>query len=866
MMHLIRFAHPAYLLLFVIAVPLFLYPVILNRKVTSQEKRSVALRLMTAVLLILALSGLQIPKGKRVAAVVFAVDRSQSIAPVDKSGVMESINKIASNLAPEDEAGIVVFGKEAVIEQKLQKALRVSEIQSSPQATGTNISKGLNLSRALLSTRPDFSKRIVLLSDGNQTAGDVLRDAAVFANEGIAVDVIPLVTVAESNGRKLFLQEFSGPESIRLGEPFELRISVRGKAGTNINLQRYHNGAFVSEEQYPLSDDQEVFRIPERISVPGFHQYQIKIQDTDESRSEDYDEAGIVVYAYGRTKVLHIAENPARFLEQILKNQGFEVVGLDPKAAPKTVQDFSSYDVVLMDNVSAAAFSEEQLHALTEHVERYSGGLIMVGGSGSFGPGGYSGTTIEKALPVEMALKNREKKPALALVLVLDKSGSMGMEQRKISKLDMAKEAVVRLTELLTEQDALGIIAFDRSPRAVMPLGQSTDRNSVNAGLKAIVAGGGTSILPAVEMAYKWLSSSAAEKKHILLLSDGQAESAERKPLMERVAGSSIVFSTVGVGGDVDRSLLQKLAESGKGRSYFTDTGMELPEIFKREGLLISGKWFMERPFKPRQIAEHEMLMNLEKGGIPEMSGYVAVTPKKLSEILLAADNGDPILACWRYGLGRTMVFASDFSSPWTRQLVHWKDFSKMWTQTVRWASRGIQSESMHAEVRSEAEDAILTIDSFDADGNYKNFMNVQTKVEYPDSTIRNLEMAQIASGKYESRFPLQGRGMYLFEVAAKRREGAGKDVLHFGFDFSKLPEDRKLFTDQVFMRRLAEAGGGFVLNPMSGSLQVSRESGNRDAWQLAAVLALLLFILDLFLRQIEAAAQRKKIDTKPKA
>jgi Ca-activated chloride channel homolog len=843
MTHLIRFMYPGYLLLLpaLILLPIWFY----LKKRNRLTKLSLALRLSIIVLLVLALSGLQVARGKRNTALVFVVDRSESVAPIDKSGAMESINRIVSCLTPEDEAGVVVFGKEAVIEQRLQKNLRISEIQSTPAATGTNISRGLALARSMLALRPDASKRIVLLSDGNQTAGNAAKDAAIFAMEGISIDVLPLATAAESSGRKLFLKS-TGPESVRLDEPFELEISLRGEKDRDAGLQIFRDGVLMAKQRHKLSADLEVLKIAEFISKPGFHQYRIRLEDEDKNRSYDMDEDGFVVYAYGRTRVLHLTEKSDGFLDLILKKQGFEIVRSDPRAGPKTIQDFSPYDVVILDNAPASDFSQEQMGALIEHVAKYAGGLVMIGGSGSFGPGGYSSTPVEKALPVEMALRNREKKPALALVLILDKSGSMGMEQRKISKLDMAKEAVLRLCDLLNPGDALGIIAFDRSPREVMPLGRGVDRATVNSSLRAIVAGGGTSILPAVDMAYRWLDSSAAEKKHILLLSDGQADQAERKPLAERVAGSSVVFSTVGIGSDVDRALMKKLADSARGRAYFTDTGMDLPEIFKREALLISGQWLIERPFVPHRSSEHEILQNVGKDGFPAMTGYIVTTPKKLSEILLTADNEDPILACGRYGLGKTLVFMSDLSSSWTQRLVRWKHFPGLWAQMIRWAARGGQSDVLHVRVKMEEESALLAVDAFDASGEFINNLNVGARLESPDSTGSDIAMAQTASGQYEGRFPLKGKGIYLFTVSAKGHEPEAGSTLHFGIDFSKLPEDRCQTPDMPLIVKLATAAGGQIMSNGQESLSKNLDSVYIDAWQPTAICAMLFFMLDL--------------------
>jgi Ca-activated chloride channel homolog len=807
------------------------------------------LRLAIVVLLVVAISGLQIARGKRNIALVFVVDRSESVAPLEKSGALESMNEIVSSLSPEDEIGVVVFGKEAVIEQRLQKRKPVSEIQSTPAAAGTNISKGLNLAQAMLAARPESSKRIILISDGLQTSGDAIKEAAVLSMEGIAIDALPISTAAEAGGRKLFLDECSGPDSVRLDAPFDIRIGLHGERGTTINLQLFRDSVIISSRKQKLSGELEVFEMSDRIQTPGFHQYRVKIQDAGESRAYNNDDDGFIVYAHGRTRLLHVSNKPPAFLDQILEKQGFEVSRLDPLSAPKSMHDFAPYDVVLLDNAPAADFSEDQMRALAEHVEKYAGGLIMVGGTGSFGPGGYAGTPVEKILPVEMALKNREKKPGLALVLVLDKSGSMGLEQRKISKLDMAKDAVLRLTDLLAQGDDFGIIAFDKSPKEIMPLSNNLDRASVNSSLRKISAGGGTSFLPAVEMAYGWLNSSSAEKKHILLLSDGQADQSERKPLTERVAGSPVVLSTVGIGADVDRALLQRLADSAHGRAYFSDTAMDLPEIFKREGMLISGKWIVERRFKPRKIADHEITQNIAGDEWPEITGYIAVTPKKLSETLIASDNQDPILACWRYGLGKALVFTSDFSSSWTKLLVQWQRFPAVWTQMVRWCSRGVQSETMHPKIRIEDDTAIVNIDSFDASGNYINFAELSARVESPDSQNSEIRMLQTASGLYEGRFPLKEKGSYLLTVASKRGS-TEEEILHFGFDFSKLPENREPTANQIFMQKLAETAHGRVLSQSSKPQFDNGSPAQRDLWQIAAILALLLFLVDLLIRQ----------------
>jgi Mg-chelatase subunit ChlD len=730
-MGFVRFTHPGYLWLLVL-IPLLIYVVSRRGGRSGQRPRSawggkdrsklvLSFRLAAAILLIFAVSGIQVALGRRAAAaVVFVVDRSASVAAAEKAAALELLNRAVAGLDRQDEAGVVAFAKNSLIEQPLKHNLELSEIQSTPSVTGTNIEQGLRQARTMLAARPESWRRIVLLSDGNQTSGDALREAAAAAAQGIAVDVVPLRAEGESGSPKVRVEEVSGPDRVRLGEPFDLRVSLSDAAGSSVVVKLSRDGAAQQESGVTLSPKGTgIIMFPDRLTRPGFHEYRIAAGRAGKALAEESDEGGHVVYAYGKPRVLHIAEVPAAMLDEILRQHGFEVNAVTPRNAPLTTLEWSPYDVTILDNTPAGSLSGEQMQALAEHVERYAGGLIMTGGAGSFGPGGYAGTPVEKALPVEMALRKREKKPALAVVLVLDKSGSMGIAEQKVSKLDMAKDAVLRLSELLTPEDSFGIIAFDRSPNEILPLQLGVDRGRMEAAIRPLTAGGGTAILPAVEMAYQRLQASTAEKKHILLLTDGQADPAERKRLQDRVAGATVVLSAVGVGGDVDRDFLQQLATAAHGRIYFTATGMDLPDIFKREASLMAGDWIVERAFRPRQPAAHEMLRNLGAGELPELTGYIATTPKKLSEVLITADNDDPILACWRFGLGKTVAFTSDLAGSWTRRLIEWQYFSRMWLQVVRWAGRGIPDENLHPQVVMGDEAATLVVDAYDNSGRF---------------------------------------------------------------------------------------------------------------------------------------------------
>jgi hypothetical protein len=225
----------------------------------------------------------------------------------------------------------------------------------------------------------------------------------------------------------------------------------------------------------------------------------------------------------------------------------------------------------------------------------------------------------------------------------------------------------------------------------------------------------------------------------------------------------------------------------------------------------------------------------------------VATTPKNLADVPLTADNDDPILACWRYGLGKSLIFATDFATPWTRGLVGWEYFARMWAQMVRWTSRDVQNENLHPAVLLQDDAATLVVDAFDADGRFLDMLRFEARVQAPDGKTQDIDLKQTASGRYEARFDLRGKGAYLFSaVASGKGEGAGNS-LHFGFDLSRFPEDKQQNSDRPFLASLAgRANGGILEGTGSPALAGTRTSGYSDAWQIAVLAALLLFVLDI--------------------
>ncbi len=190
----------------------------------------------------------------------------------------------------------------------------------------------------------------------------------------------------------------------------------------------------------------------------------------------------------------------AKHLTWALEEQNMQVDVRPPRGAPDNLAELQNYDLLVLSNVPATALSLRQMEVARTYVQDLGGGLIMLGGDQSFGLGGYYKTTLEEILPVRSDFEKEKEKPSLAMMLVIDKSGSMGGE-----KIEMAKEAARAAVELLGPSDKVGVLAFEGENFWVSEMHPCTDKGFVLDRIAGLEAGGGTVMAPAMEEAHETL-------------------------------------------------------------------------------------------------------------------------------------------------------------------------------------------------------------------------------------------------------------------------------------------------------------------------------------------------------------------------
>ncbi|MBN2310994.1 MAG: hypothetical protein JXR94_18610, partial [Candidatus Hydrogenedentes bacterium] len=287
---------------------------------------------------------------------------------------------------------------------------------------------------------------------------------------------------------------------------------------------------------------------------------------------------------------------------------------------------------------------------------------------------------------------------------------------------------------------------------------------------------------------------------------------------------------------------------------YYVTNPNNLPQIFTKEAAVVKRALLYEEPFIPKALHDSEILRGVSGNGFPTLKGYVVTTPKDNATVPLVSPEGDPVLAHWRYGLGKSVAFTSDVTTRWAADWVKWEGFNRFWAQAVRWAVRDLAPGNFRVETRIKDAMGYVKIDAVDDQGHFVNFLRPRGVVSGPAPDFERTELAlsQTGPGIYEGRFPATDRGVYMLTLTYDRPDGShGMIPAGLAVNYSK--EYEYNVTNHGLIDQLAETGGGKVLetgtNPFQHDLELSPTV--TSIWQFLAALALCLFPLEIFIRRV---------------
>jgi Mg-chelatase subunit ChlD len=850
----LSFTRPEGLLL-VLLLPLAIYLTLRGRALMrrSRKRLSLVLRSTIIALLVLAISGLQLVQASDRLSVVFLVDHSDSITTAQQAQQAEYVRSALAAMGLDDAAGVVVFGGDALVDRPVTPDKSPPDMASRPSTGYTNLADAIRLGLAVAPA--ETARRLVLLSDGKENAGNADWAARLSAANSVPIDVVDLPS---RSGPEVWVDYLKAPATVRESERSSLQFSIRSSLDTTATLRLYVDGAPAVTQQVGLVTGANNFAQELPPLAPGFHFYSIQVAvpaGADTRPENNRYSAFSVVLGKPRILIVQKAPGEAEALRSALAPSIY-VDLITPDAMPADVKALAGYEAIVLVNVPATSLSGSAMSAVQTLVRDLGKGLIVVGGDESYAAGGYFRTPLEEMLPVDLNLPSKLDIPSIGMVLVIDRSGSMEAAHNVggtgVSKIELAKEAAYRAVAQLSAKDYVGVVTFDSAANWVVDLQPLGDPAQFKGRIGGITSGGGTNIYAGLAPAVDALTASKAKSKHIVLLTDGQSEGGDYAGLLKKMAANGITISTVAIGTDADTSFLKSMADQGKGRFYYTEDGNTLPEIFAHESHLAARSYLIEHPFTPARTSPSPILDGI--GGLPQLLGYIGTSPRPGGQVVLVSDAGDPVLAQWQYGLGRVVAWTSDAKAQWAKDWVGWQNYAKFWSQAVRWSTGSTAGNALQSQVEMDAGTAHVTVDATAPDGAYLNGLTADAVIVAPDLTTTTLKLGQSAAGRYEGRFAASQEGAYLLRVAATGKNfGSSSQTLGFAVPYS--PEYRGSETTEDVLPRLASISGGRTLGladgaaPFQHNLAVVRQQ--TDLWPLLLILAILLLPFDVGIRRI---------------
>lgn len=809
----VRFDRPA-LTLFCAAASAFVALRLLRLPSRTHPLRRLLTELLigaSTLIASLAVVGVELGRPLDKLTVIVAVDRSRSIdlVPGADARVRAELDVVERAMRENDRIGLVAFAADARTEDPPRPR---SDNRSAQRVElgrdASDLAAGIR--RSLAELPADSAARIVLLTDGVATRGDTLGATAAAVAAEVPIDVVPLDQREVPDVRLVALRM---PPRADEREPIELRVVTSSQVPTEIELRITRDGLPYKKAQAKIQAGEDVLRIKELAPEPGLHRYDVDITaldaNVDQAPEDNSASAFVKVRGLAQALIIEGEAGKATLLQAALTEAAFRVDVVSGSQVPADVAGLIGYDVVVFSDVRASDLSPVQIDALASYTRDLGGGLLLMGGAHALGPGGYARTPIEEVSPVSFDLKQERKRASLAEVISIDYSGSMGMSVGKYTKLDLANEAAARSLSLLGGNDRIGVAHVDTVNTWTIPLGPITDPAAMGSKIKAVgTGGGGIYVDLALDEAYKALRKEQANLKHLLLFSDG--DDAEQLPgcraRVTTALSQGITTSVVALGKGSDVPELEALSKLGGGRFYLIEDATRLPAVFTQETVLASRSAFNEIDFRVSLGTSGAATQGIDFATSPILRGYVVTIPKSRATVHLQGPEGDPILATWSVGLGRSAAFTSDLKDRWGVNWTSWSGASRMIGQLARDIARKADDPRVRLESDAAGGELHVRATVLGDDGRVQSFRRLQARVAGPDGFAHAVPLEPIGAGAYATTVPLSRPGTY---VATAVDELSGEVVGSTGAVLTAGEELRPTGTDRVLLTRLATMTGG---------------------------------------------------------
>jgi Ca-activated chloride channel family protein len=745
---------PLWLLLACAATLVFVWRRSLVDRPPARKWLAHGLRLLGAICLILALCRPYWLSKSEQLHVVYLVDVSESVDPAAiKSAVME-IEKASSSLKSSDRSSLLSFGTRLAATDA--KSLRLLADEATAGTADAGARNSTKLAEALLGSRLAFdagmARRLVVFSDGCPTTPSVEAAIQTLREEGVDLRFSPMEGLRRPEAALVALEPMA--RVAYRGEIVRMRLRMRANEAMNATARILHGGVAVATTPVKLEAGKETsVTLDVEMTSAGESRWEAELQaEKDWFPINNKVATTITVKGEPRLLALHRDEKQLRPLARALKKQGLELELRGERGLPETMAELLAFDAVVLADIPATSMSLRQMELLRRYVSDFGGGLAMLGSENSFGLGGYFRTPVEEALPLTSRYEKEKQKPSLAMVLVIDKSGSMGGQP-----IELARASAKAAAELLGAQDQIAVVGFDSETRVILNMTSAADRGTVMNSIDSLQADGGTDAYPGMVKGRELLQNAVAKVKHMIVLSDGQTPDNDFAGLTRDMRAQGMTVSSVCLGAGAAKDVMQLIAQEGGGRYYETDDPATMPQIFTKETMQASRSAIKEDLFASVVTGDHPILSGYEKTQLPYVLGYVMTQAKPTANLLLAAETGDPLLAVCRYGLGTGLCWTSDLSEKWGGEWLGWGNGGAFWAQVFRSILRKEQSTGLAATGSVDREQWKVDVIRRDEKDRPVDRVNWNAKAIDANGADLPVTIRQTGVGRYEASVNLSG-------------------------------------------------------------------------------------------------------------
>lgn len=822
---------------------------------------TIILRVLVITVLILLLARPLLVEENKNLALITVIDRSQSIPATLQEQALAYLDEAMLTKKPTEQLAVVDVAEAASVSKLPSGDPEIRRRNTTLSGLQSKLADGVQMAMAIAS--PETATRILLVSDGNETDGDLKEAARIAAANHIPIDILPLRYQYEN---EVVFKRLAVPSQARSGQTISLRFILSSTTNTRGSIQLNLNSRPVD-----LDPDSARLAVPielkpgtnvKTISLPvgthGLHDFQAVYipDDSEQDKVTQNNRAGGMTFVAGPGHVLVLDTNgqSGQAIVDALAKSDIDVRYGLTDLLPNDPAQLMSADAVVLVNTDCSQFTYQQQEMLCRYVTDMGGGLVMVGGSNAFGAGGWIGSPVADILPVDLDPPQKKQLPKGALVLIMH---ACEMPQGNL----WGKRTAIAAIKTLSRMDIVGILAYDWEGKNdwVYPLSEVGDKNKIIHAINQMQMGDMPDLHYHLQLAYQQLKDVQAGQKHVIVITDGDPNPPSAE-LLDQCKAAGITCSTVGIfpHSRADLNNLIRVSQKTGGRFYDVKDPQQLPKIFIKEAQVVRRALIVEATFTPQITYSLSEITKGFSATLPDLDGYVLTGPKGgLSQTILSSQQADPILAICQSGLGRCVAFTSSADSRWASNWLAWGGMERFWEQTIRWVEKSASSSDYEVNTDVQGRNVTVHIERDPTKPASVQPSSMEAVVISPNIATKPLELTQVGPGQYQGFFEARDAGNYIVNLRYKKPGESRVTMSQTPVTVPFAPEFRDLSDNFGLLNQVCQITSGRLLgeDPTQENLfdttGVKFPQTHMPLTRPLMLIWLVLFLLDVAVRRI---------------